>query len=128
MGTRTSMPVRLFSRAPRMTISPLLTPCVCAPAVAAASVFSPARRRTLARVGGWTRNVVKAGDEVTVDFSPHRDPNQLGGALKNPLAIAAGASPVEAAIVSNHAAGIVVGKVGTATTSPEELLASFGNR
>ena len=42
------------------------------------------------------------------------------------LAIAAGASPVEAAIISNHAAGIVVGKVGTATASPRELLASFG--
>jgi D-glycero-beta-D-manno-heptose-7-phosphate kinase len=44
------------------------------------------------------------------------------------LAIAAGASPVEAAILSNHAAGIVVGKVGTAITTPEELLASFGSR
>jgi D-beta-D-heptose 7-phosphate kinase/D-beta-D-heptose 1-phosphate adenosyltransferase len=41
------------------------------------------------------------------------------------LAIAAGAAPVEAAILANHAAGIVVGKVGTATTSPAELLASF---
>jgi D-beta-D-heptose 7-phosphate kinase/D-beta-D-heptose 1-phosphate adenosyltransferase len=41
------------------------------------------------------------------------------------LAIAAGASPAEAAIISNHAAGIVVGKIGTATVSPEELLASF---
>jgi len=41
------------------------------------------------------------------------------------LAVAAGASPLEAAILSNHAAGIVVGKVGTATTAPEELLASF---
>jgi D-beta-D-heptose 7-phosphate kinase/D-beta-D-heptose 1-phosphate adenosyltransferase len=41
------------------------------------------------------------------------------------LAIAAGASPVEAAIISNHAAGIVVGKLGTATVSPEELLESF---
>ena len=43
------------------------------------------------------------------------------------LAIAAGASPLEAAIISNHAAGIVVGKVGTATTSPEELLQSFSH-
>jgi rfaE bifunctional protein kinase chain/domain len=43
------------------------------------------------------------------------------------LAIAAGASPVEAAILSNHAAGIVVGKVGTATTSPTELLANFSH-
>ena len=41
------------------------------------------------------------------------------------LAIAAGASPVEAAMLSNHAAGIVVGKIGTATVSLEELLASF---
>ena len=41
------------------------------------------------------------------------------------LAIAAGASPIEAAILSNHAAGIVVGKIGTAITTPEELLKSF---
>lgn len=41
------------------------------------------------------------------------------------LAVAAGASPLEAAIVSNHAAGIVVGKIGTATVTPDELLASF---
>jgi len=41
------------------------------------------------------------------------------------LAIVAGASPLEAAIVSNHAAGIVVGKIGTATVTPSELLASF---
>jgi D-beta-D-heptose 7-phosphate kinase/D-beta-D-heptose 1-phosphate adenosyltransferase len=41
------------------------------------------------------------------------------------LAIAAGASPLEAAILSNHAAGIVVGKIGTATVAPAELLASF---
>jgi rfaE bifunctional protein kinase chain/domain len=41
------------------------------------------------------------------------------------LAIAAGASPLEAALLANHAGGIVVGKVGTATVTPEELLASF---
>jgi D-glycero-beta-D-manno-heptose-7-phosphate kinase len=55
-------------------------------------------------------DVSGAGDTVIATFT---------------LAIAAGASPLEAAIVSNHAAGIVVGKVGTATTSPEELLKSF---
>ncbi|HVY69614.1 MAG TPA: D-glycero-beta-D-manno-heptose-7-phosphate kinase [Verrucomicrobiae bacterium] len=44
------------------------------------------------------------------------------------LAIAAGASPLEAAIFSNHAAGVVVGKLGTATVSPAELLASFGRK
>ena len=41
------------------------------------------------------------------------------------LAIAAGASSVEAAMLSNHAAGIVVGKIGTAIVTPEELLKSF---
>jgi len=41
------------------------------------------------------------------------------------LAIAAGAAPLEAAVFSNHAAGVVVGKVGTATVTPAELLASF---
>src|SRR3954465_10454474 len=39
--------------------------------------------------------------------------------------IAAGASLLEAAMLANHAAGIVVGKIGTATASAEELLASF---
>jgi D-beta-D-heptose 7-phosphate kinase/D-beta-D-heptose 1-phosphate adenosyltransferase len=58
-------------------------------------------------------DVSGAGDSVIATFT---------------LAIAAGASPLEAAILSNHAAGIVVGKIGTATTSPEELLASFEKR
>jgi len=57
-------------------------------------------------------DVSGAGDTVIATFT---------------LAIAAGASPVEAAILSNHAAGIVVGKVGTATTSPEELLQSLNH-
>jgi D-glycero-beta-D-manno-heptose-7-phosphate kinase len=55
-------------------------------------------------------DVSGAGDTVIASFT---------------LAIVAGASPVEAAIVSNHAAGVVVGKVGTATVSPEELIESF---
>ncbi|MBI4371179.1 MAG: D-glycero-beta-D-manno-heptose-7-phosphate kinase [Elusimicrobia bacterium] len=37
------------------------------------------------------------------------------------LALAAGAPPRRAAALSNYAAGIVVGKLGTATTTPEEL-------
>ena len=40
-------------------------------------------------------------------------------------ALACGASMVEAASFANRAAGIVVGKVGTATASAEELLSSF---
>jgi D-glycero-beta-D-manno-heptose-7-phosphate kinase len=58
-------------------------------------------------------DVSGAGDTVIASFT---------------LAIAAGASPMEAAVLSNHAAGIVVGKVGTATTSPEELVKSFNRR
>ena len=55
-------------------------------------------------------DVSGAGDTVIASFT---------------LAIAAGASPLEAALLSNHAAGIVVGKVGTATTTPEELIHSL---
>ena len=55
-------------------------------------------------------DVSGAGDTVIATFT---------------LAIAAGASPLEAALLSNHAGGIVVGKVGTATITPEELLARF---
>jgi D-beta-D-heptose 7-phosphate kinase/D-beta-D-heptose 1-phosphate adenosyltransferase len=40
-------------------------------------------------------------------------------------ALAAGASTLEAASLANHAAGIVVGKVGTATATADELIASF---
>lgn len=57
-------------------------------------------------------DVSGAGDTVIASFT---------------LAIAAGASAEEAAILSNHAAGIVVGKVGTAVAAPVELLESFNN-
>jgi len=55
-------------------------------------------------------DVSGAGDTVIATFT---------------LAIAAGASPMDAALLANQAAGIVVGKVGTATVSPGELLASL---
>jgi D-beta-D-heptose 7-phosphate kinase/D-beta-D-heptose 1-phosphate adenosyltransferase len=41
------------------------------------------------------------------------------------LGLCAGASPEEAAELANHASGIVVGKLGTATTNSAELEASF---
>lgn len=41
------------------------------------------------------------------------------------LALAAGLSPVEAADVANHASGIVVGKLGTASLTPDELLEAY---
>lgn len=55
-------------------------------------------------------DVSGAGDTVIATFT---------------LAVAAGASPIEAAWLSNHAAGIVVGKIGTATVTAGELAASF---
>lgn len=58
-------------------------------------------------------DVSGAGDTVIASFT---------------MAIAAGGSPVEAAVFSNHAAGVVVGKVGTAIVTPEELLASFESK
>jgi rfaE bifunctional protein kinase chain/domain len=41
------------------------------------------------------------------------------------LALAAGANGIEAAEISNHAAGVVVGKLGTATLTVDELRAMF---
>ena len=41
------------------------------------------------------------------------------------LALAAGATLAEAAVLANHAAGIVVGKFGPATVTPDELLGRF---
>jgi D-beta-D-heptose 7-phosphate kinase/D-beta-D-heptose 1-phosphate adenosyltransferase len=40
------------------------------------------------------------------------------------LALGAGASLVEATVLANHAAAIVVGKVGTASVSADELAAA----
>jgi rfaE bifunctional protein kinase chain/domain len=55
-------------------------------------------------------DVVGAGDTVTA---------YLGATL------AAGATPIEAAIVANYAAGVEVGKLGAATVSAEEVVAAF---
>jgi len=41
------------------------------------------------------------------------------------LAHASGASMEEAAVLANHAAGVVVGEVGTAVASPEQIIESF---
>ena len=43
------------------------------------------------------------------------------------LALAAGATMEEAALLSNRAAGVVVGKVGTATLTVQELLEAVGS-
>ncbi len=66
-------------------------------------VFIPTVAREVFDVSG-------AGDTVIAAFT---------------AAIVAGATPVEAAHLSNIAAGIVVGKLGTAVASPKEILAQL---
>jgi D-glycero-beta-D-manno-heptose-7-phosphate kinase len=43
------------------------------------------------------------------------------------LALCCDATPAEAADIANHASAVVVGKLGTATVTPDELSASFQN-
>ena len=64
----------------------------------------PTRARTVFDVSG-------AGDTAIAVFT---------------LALASGGSALEAAELANVAAGIAVGKVGTATVTPEELMESVG--
>ncbi|MGE4564926.1 MAG: bifunctional heptose 7-phosphate kinase/heptose 1-phosphate adenyltransferase [Victivallaceae bacterium] len=66
----------------------------------------PTRAREVFDVSG-------AGDTVVAAFT---------------LALAAGATPEEAAEIGNYAAGVVVGKVGTVTVSAEELKEELKSR
>ena len=65
--------------------------------------YAPTRAREVFDVSG-------AGDTVIALFT---------------MALCSGATPAEAAEISNHGSGVVVGKLGTATVSPHELLESF---
>jgi D-beta-D-heptose 7-phosphate kinase/D-beta-D-heptose 1-phosphate adenosyltransferase len=56
-------------------------------------------------------DVTGAGDTVIAAFT---------------IAYAAGASKKEAAVISNHAAGIVVGEIGTAVVKIDQLRKSLG--
>jgi len=58
-------------------------------------------------------DVTGAGDTVISAFS---------------LALAVGASPLEAAVIANYAAGIVISKLGTATANREELENAIKNK
>jgi D-beta-D-heptose 7-phosphate kinase/D-beta-D-heptose 1-phosphate adenosyltransferase len=71
---------------------------------------SPEAEGTIPSVAREVSDVTGAGDTVVAILA---------------LALAAGASTVEAAILANQAAGIVVGRFGPATISPEELLDQF---
>ena len=69
------------------------------------------RFRHLPTVAQKVFDVTGAGDTVISVFS---------------AAITAGSSPFEAAYLANHAAGITVAQLGTASVTPEELLAACG--
>ncbi|MBI3322958.1 MAG: bifunctional hydroxymethylpyrimidine kinase/phosphomethylpyrimidine kinase [Candidatus Omnitrophica bacterium] len=71
------------------------------------------RRTWIPTVAQEVFDVAGAGDTVIGAFT---------------LALAAGCSMPEAAVVANHAAGIVVGKVGVATATPKELLARLDQK
>ncbi len=71
----------------------------------ARSTHIPTRAREVFDVTG-------AGDTVIAIFA---------------LAMVSGASPVEAAQLANHAAGIVVARIGTSFVTPDELVSSFEN-
>jgi D-glycero-beta-D-manno-heptose-7-phosphate kinase len=76
----------------------------------------PRTEGAIAAVTREVADVTGAGDTVVATLA---------------LALAAGATMTEAAILANHAAGIVVGKFGPATVTPHELLAAvsgFGIR
>ena len=71
------------------------------------SLFKPALSAHVPVSGtDQVADVTGAGDTVIGTFA---------------LALAAGADPVEGAILANYAGGVVVMKMGTATCSPEEL-------
>jgi D-beta-D-heptose 7-phosphate kinase/D-beta-D-heptose 1-phosphate adenosyltransferase len=74
------------------------------------SLFEKERITHIPTVARHVYDVTGAGDTVVATFT---------------LAYASGASMQEAAVIANHAAGIVVGEVGTAVVTPEKLLESM---
>lgn len=74
------------------------------------SLFEKDRITHIPTVARHVYDVTGAGDTVIATFT---------------LAYASGASMQEAAVIANHAAGIVVGEVGTAVVTPERLLESL---
>ena len=74
--------------------------------------------------------LLEAGEEPVYVDTAAREVYDVTGAGDTVIAtlaaaLASGATMLEAATLANHAAGIVVGKVGTATATGTELLAGF---
>jgi len=81
--------------------------------------------------------IITRGDEGMAVFEPHQEPFLVSTVAKEvfdvtgagdtvigtmALALGTGAGVIDAARLANYAAGIVVGKVGTATVNPQELI------
>ena len=84
--------------------------------------------------------LITLGEEGMMLFDPPDDPYHIPTRAKEvfdvsgagdtviafyTMAIAAGLRGIEAAELANHAAGVVVGKIGTATVTADELVKSF---
>jgi D-beta-D-heptose 7-phosphate kinase/D-beta-D-heptose 1-phosphate adenosyltransferase len=78
----------------------------------------------LLSTGGKVRKVIPTAAREVFDVSGAGD-TALAGLV---LALAAGSSLEQAAHFANAAAGVVVGKLGTATVTPGELTAYVGRR
>lgn len=78
----------------------------------------------LLSTGGKVRQVIPTAAREVFDVSGAGD-TALAGLV---LALAAGSSLEQAAHFANAAAGVVVGKLGTATVTPAELMAYVGRR
>ena len=86
--------------------------------------------------------MITLGEEGMMLFQRNRDPHHVPTKARQvfdvsgagdtaialfTLALCSGATPLEAAEIANHASAVVVGKLGTATLSPDELRDSFEN-
>lgn len=71
---------------------------------------APGLETSIPAVAREVSDVTGAGDTVVATLA---------------LALAAGATMLEAAVLANHAAGVVVSKFGPATVTPDELAATF---
>jgi D-beta-D-heptose 7-phosphate kinase/D-beta-D-heptose 1-phosphate adenosyltransferase len=103
------------------------------------AALQTAARMIRARLG-CDAVLITRGDRGMMLFEGERDPVHVETAAREvydvtgagdtviamlAAALAAGASMTEAAVLANQAAGIVVGKLGTATASAEEVIASI---
>jgi D-glycero-beta-D-manno-heptose-7-phosphate kinase len=109
--------------------------------------IDPGRDKALIEVGNlllekWTPDqlLITLGEQGMILFERNADPYHIPSRAREvydlsgagdtaialyTLALAAGATPTEAAEISNQASSVVVAKLGTATLTPVELVKSF---